>query len=139
MVGPEFMRTYALRAPLATHHRVASCDEVDCPNWRSGWRTVIDEATDLGQHQARYIRRESGRGFTERREGALTVFEFEAGQQCFASHSRPLEREPIYLVRDGDQRGNPRGTRARVHASGADWVDDMQESLDKTRTRLERG
>jgi hypothetical protein len=136
---PEHMTTYALKAPLATHFRPATCAQVDCSNWRHGWRTLIDELTELGQRQAHYIRKQAGRAFTEYPDGGITVFEFEPGQECFAQHQRPLEREPLYLVRGGDWRGDPRGTGARVHASGEDWVEDMQTSLDKTRTRAERG
>lgn len=55
------MRTYAVDAPLSTHWRPATCDEVGCPSpqpvtdrdltceeagcemWRAGWLTIIDE------------------------------------------------------------------------------------------------
>jgi hypothetical protein len=134
----EAMKTYGLRAPLATHFREATCEQAGCPAFQNGWRTVIDERTDLGQRQARYIRKESGRRFEAMWEGGLTVFLFEAGQRCFGRHHMPLDREPTYLVLGGDWRGNPTGER-RVHQRGEDWRDDMSTSLDATRRRQERG
>lgn len=130
------VKTYTVAAPLATHFRPATCEEVDCAHWRDGWRTVVDESTDLGAAQAAYIRGQSGRRFVEHREGAAAVFVFEPGQRCFAAHQLPLERDPLLIVRMGDWRGyGP----ARVHRRPEDWVDDMQVSLDKVRDRHERG
>jgi hypothetical protein len=138
-LGAEHMQTYALAAPLATHWRPATCEEVDCANQAAGWRTVVDEATDLGQRQAAYVRTQAGRAFGEHREGPLTVFTFPAGQRCFAAHQQPLEREPLYLVRGGDWRGNPRGVPVRRHVRAADWVDDFANHQLDLRDRLERG
>jgi hypothetical protein len=138
VLDADAMKTYAVVSPLATHWRPASCEEVACPNHTSGWRTVIDEATDLGAEQAAYIRTRSGRRFVEHRDAALTVFDFHPGQRCFAQHQQPLEREPIYLVRDGDWRGNPRGTPTRRHVSAQEWVEDFANHQDRLATRLER-
>lgn len=125
-LGPaSAYKTYRISRPSATHWRDAKCEEVSCPNFTNGWRTKIDEASDLGKQQAQYIRKLCGRQFTEHREDSLTVFTFEAGQNCFQAHKAELGREPIYVVRDGDQRGNPRGTSPRIHKSGDDWVDDF--------------
>ena len=131
------MQTYAALAPLATHWRPGTCEEAECTYQAGGWVTKVDEATELGQRQAHYIRREAGRRFTEHREAALTVFAFEAGQACFQAHQVPLERDPLLVVRGGDWRGDPRSTPARVHTRPEDWIDDMQTSLDATRRRVE--
>ena len=131
--------TYGIHAPEATHRRHATCGEVDCQNMQHGWRTVIDETSDLGAAQASYIRRESGRKFTEERDPAgLTVFTFEPWQRCFADHTASLEREPFYLVRGGDWRGNPRG-EVRRHVNGDDWVEDFAEHQTTLADRLEQG
>lgn len=167
---PQSVKTYQVTAPVSTHWRPATCAEVDCAAWRHGWRTVVDERTDLGERQAAYIRSTcvpdalaaspAGRGrrrYVEHRDAhqvqdgtgppagvvaGLTVFEFPAGQVCFASgneaHRVPLERQPLYLVRGGDWRGNPRGTPGRQHARPEDWVDDFathQQQLDDTLRR----
>lgn len=125
--SPGYFKTYQIAAPAETHYRPGTCSEVGCPHWRFGWATEVDETSQLGQRQAWYIRRVSGRGFVETRTPAgLTRFEFEAGQQCFASdtHRVSLERPALFVVRDGDWRGNPRGTEP-VFRKPEDWVDDF--------------
>lgn len=133
------MKTYSVLQPLATHWRDATCEEAGCPNWRDGWRTVVDTSTDLGRRQADYIRRSGGRRFVEAQcwgASEMIEFTFEAGQRCFAAHRVPLERDPLLLVRMGDWRGyGP----TRVHQRPGDWIDDMQTTLDRVRTRQERG
>jgi hypothetical protein len=115
------MQTYAIRSP-SDREIVATCKQVGCEGWRNGWETVVNEATDLGRRQAAYIRTESRRTFREQKTVVgLTVFRFESGQRCFAEHKT---RPEIFIVRDGDWRGNPTGRR-RVHASPADWVEDF--------------
>lgn len=126
-------KTYQILAPISSHFRDATCEEVDCEAYRCGWRVRIEGLDPQLLHTART----SGRRFTE-----LHVAEnenwlvFEPGQRCFRSsqHKVPLEREGIYVVRDGDWRGNPRGTTPYRHKRPEDWVDDFanhQEKLDK--------
>jgi len=125
-------KTYAISSPISTHYRDGTCDEAGCLAQRHGWQTNVDETSDIGQRQAHYIRKLSGRRFTERRtEIGLTAFVFEAGQRCFAAHKVSLERPEFYIVRDGDWRGNPRGTPTRVHSSADSWVDDFASHQDQ--------
>jgi hypothetical protein len=133
-------QTFSITAPKSTHFRPATCEEVDCPHYLGGWKSSIDETTELGQAQARYIRTQSGKAFREYRVPGLTVFEFEPGQTCFGSskHTKRLDRPEIFAVRGGDWRGNPRGNR-RIHANADDWRDDFAEHQDKIKTILERG
>lgn len=134
--GPvQAYQTFSVRSRSDRAVR-AVCEQVACPAWREGWESVIDERTDLGQAQAAYIRLQSGRTFREMRtEAGLTVFRFESGQRCFAEHQT---RPELYVVRDGDYRGNPTGRR-RVHASAADWVEHMQEEFGRFNDDRERG
>lgn len=147
------LKTYQIAAPLDSHWRQASCDEVACRAWTEGWQTVVDESTDLGRQQAGYIRREcvrDGNGTTNpqgrrryresRNEAALTVFEFPPGQQCFASHEHRVrvDRQELYVVRDGDWRGNPTGRR-RQHARPEEWVEDFAGHQDQLAAAQERG
>jgi hypothetical protein len=136
LAGAHAYKTYSVSAPLATHWRVATCGEVGCPREEFGWTTVVLEADDLGQAQAHYIRTSSGRKFTEsRREDGMTVFEFPPGQRCFSTlvrdgrvvsgHPKRIERPELFIVRDGDWRGNPRGTSPLVHSGPESWVDDF--------------
>ena len=133
-------RTFQITAPLATHWRPATCDEADCGAYANGWRSVIDERTDLGAKQAYYITHDSGRRFTSyRREDGLTAFEFEAGQRCFQSdsHRVPLERGAVFRARLGDHRGSRGGEI--THATAADWVDDFATNQDRLKTLQDRG
>lgn len=135
----QAFKTYQVVAPPSTHWRPATCADVDCGAYLTGWRSLIDESTDLGQKQAHYIRRESARKHTERRdEAGLTVFEFEAGQRCFAPHQVRHDRPEVYLVRGGDWRGNPSGS-VRKHANAEDWVEDFQEHQGRLADQIEKG
>ena len=118
-------KTYQILSPRATHQRGATCSEVDCQAQAHGWRTEVDEASMLGQMQAHYIRQESGRDFVETRdEHGMTVFTFTPGQRCFARHMVSLDRPELFLVRNGDHRGDPAGGRPFRHRRAEDGVDD---------------
>ena len=134
-MGVGAYQTYSITSP---HDRTvpAACEQVGCEAWQHGWQSTIDESTELGRTQAHYIRYQSGRTFREQKTGTgLTVFTFESGQRCFANHQT---RPELYVVRDGDWRGNPTGRR-RVHANAADWVEDMQENLSRFSDDKKRG
>ena len=140
-LGPGNYKTYQLLAPVATHHRPATCEEVSCAALAYGWKTVVDESTDLGQAQAHYIRKQSGRAFREDRDvtSGLTLFIFAASQRCFTAHTVPLERDPVFIVKDGDFRGNPRGTTPRKHKQASDWVEDFAEHQDRIADQIRKG
>lgn len=118
-------KTYALITPSATHFRPAPCGDadVDCLNYTNGWKTIVPTNSDA----ALYIRTQSGRRFEEYVDGDIVTFVFDAGQQCFAQHEVPLEREPIAIVKGGDWRGNPTGAPTRRHSRVQDWVEDFAE------------
>lgn len=123
-------KTYQIVAPLNTHFRKATCAEVECAAQSRGWKSVIDESTTLGQAQAAYIRRDSKRKFVEsKNEAGLTEFVFESGQTCFQTHQVSLERPAIFIVKDGDFRGNPTG-RHMQHTQPEHWVEDFAEHQD---------
>lgn len=133
------MKTYQIAAPLGTHWNVVTCADADCDAHRLGWKSLIDERTALGQRQAHYIRRESGRKFTEERQGdGLTAFSFEPGQKCFAEHKGRNMRPERFVERGGDHRGNPTGQR-REHKRPDDWVESFEENQDRLKTIAERG
>ncbi len=131
-VGPAHAyKTYSITSPISTHYRDGTCNEAGCLAQRHGWQTTVDETTDLGARQAHYIRKQSGRRYVEHRsEAGLTVFTFEAGQRCFATHKVPLQRPELYVVRGGDWRANPTGEQ-RIHANAQDWVEDFAEHQDR--------
>lgn len=135
---PGAYRTYQILAPASTHWRPATCAEVDCAAYLRGWSTTVDETTELGARQAYYIRRQSGRGFTEQRDTAgLTVFAFEPGQRCFRAGEHQVQVRPeSYLIRPGDWRhlGDPR----RVGSARA-WVDDFGEHQQRIADEIQKG
>lgn len=122
-------KTYQIMSPLRTHHRKATCAEVNCPDYLSGWRVRIEGLPADMLHTAKTC----GRKFTE-----LHVTEnenwlvFEAGQPCFRAgqHYKLLDKQEIFIVRDGDWRGNPTGN-VRRHTRPEHWVEDMTEHQDK--------
>ena len=132
-------KTYAISSPITSHTRPARCEEVNCPNYINGWRTVVATQTDLGVQQAKYIEDQSGRHYTKEMAPLFqTIYTFPAGQQCFAQHRVPLHREPLYVVRDGDHRGNPTGVR-RVHAKPEHWVEDFASHQAELSNEIEKG
>jgi hypothetical protein len=135
----EAYKTYQLAAPRSTHFRPATCEDVDCEAYLFGWQTTIDESTDLGRRQADYIRRAAKRHFIENIDGGLTTFTFEPGQQCFAQHTARLERPPLFIVRGGDFRGDPRGTQPRYHSRPEFWVEDFATHQADLAEQLEKG
>lgn len=132
----EAYKTYQIVAPRSTHWRPATCAEVECAGHTRGWVTIVP----ADGAQAVYIRTQSGRKFTENTADGMATFAFPAGQSCFRSrdHMVPLEREPLYIVRGGDWRGNPFGDR-RQHARAADWVEDFAEHQSALADQIEEG
>jgi hypothetical protein len=131
------MKTYGIVAPPATHWRPASCDEVDCPNYLSGWITVLDEVAQAELVAA--VRTSGRKPAAVRREGGRITFTFEAGTPCFkaSQHKVRLDRQEHYVVFPGDWRGAAGPTRR--HQRPQDWVEDFAEHQDRLNSRLGRG
>lgn len=129
-------KTYELLASTATHRRRATCAEVECEHHTHGWATTVQEGS-----QDEAVIRGAGRHFTlERQADGFLRFIFPPGQPCFraGTHTVPLERDPHFLVRGGDWRGNPLG-QVREHANGEDWVDDFATHQLRIAEAHERG
>lgn len=123
-MAPAAYKTYAVVSPLSTHFRPATCEEMGCPHYVNGWRVRVEGLPPDLLHAART----SGRKYVEQSvtEGE-TWLVFEAGQACFraSDHRTRIDRPPLYVVKDGDHRGNPRRTKARLHQNPAHWVEDF--------------
>lgn len=133
-------QTFQVSAPRATHWRKASCEEYGCLAGEHGWSSTIDESTGLGQKQANYIRRNSGRKFTEtHNELGLTVFQFASGQDCFADHKVRIDKPELYIVKGGDFRGNPLGIKPRQHTKAEHWVEEFGENQQRIQDVREKG
>jgi hypothetical protein len=135
MAGPpQAYQTYAVHSPQDVTVP-AACEQVGCEARRLGWRSLIDERSDLGREQARYIRRRSGRTFTERPgPDGLTEFAFGSGQRCFADHRTRPERFGTWA---GDVRARLGATR--WHVTAADWLDDFGAHQQRIADQHQRG
>lgn len=133
------MKTYSVIAPKDTHFKVGTCEEAGCLANMYGWTTAVDTSSDLGKKQAHYIEKVSGRKYTKEAEGSVVTYTFPADQQCFRTHQIRVDREPLYVVRGGDFRGNPRQTPPRVHKSAEQFVDDFASHQQTLADRLEKG
>jgi hypothetical protein len=135
---PADYKTYAIASPIETHTRAATCQEVECLAYQNGWITEIDVSTTLGQNQAAYIQHRSGRSYSVEQNGSQVKLTFPAGQECFHPHRVALDRPAIFVVRDGDWRGNPRGTSPVIRTPD-DWVDDFANHQISVANQIERG
>jgi len=134
-VGPvTAYKTFAVSAP-ASHYRPAACAEVDCEDYLNGWTMIVS----LTDGQVLHAVRTSGRPYRETIGPVSVTFDFEPGHACRTpSQHRILQRPEIYLVRDGDWRGNPSGRR-RVHTRPDYWVEDFGEHQSKLIEIAQRG
>lgn len=133
------MQTYSLLRPHGPQFwRKVTCEEFGCAEFRDGWVTRLPYGSELVEY---LISGKHGRKFTEITglRGTEREFAFEPGQPCFraSEHQVRIEREPLYVVRGGSL--TQATGRRRQHTTGADWVDDMQATLDGVRAIKERG
>jgi hypothetical protein len=130
-------KTYQIVSPLSTHWRPATCAEVDCMNYLKGWRLRVEGLPPEMVHTAKTC----GRKFTELHVSATENWlVFEAGQPCFRAqqHHKLLDKQEIYVVRDGDFRGNPTGA-VRKHTSPEFWREDFAEHQEKLARQIQQG
>ncbi len=130
-------KTYQVVSPISTHWERATCQQVDCPDYLNGWRVKIEGLPPEMVHAART----TGRKFSELEISANEHWlVFEAGQPCFraSEHRRLLDKQEIFIVRDGDYRGNPTGN-FRKHTRPADWQEDFAEHQDRLAQQIQQG
>jgi len=134
--------TFEIKTPRGpAFERPATCEDVGCDAWRYGWVTRVPIASDL-EHAIRLER--SRRPWTaEHRDENTVAFTYAPGTPCFAASTHRTAVRPdlpqTFLVKDGDWRGNPRGTRPRIHQRPEDWVEHLQENTAVVQQRIERG
>lgn len=138
--GPAIgYRSFTVGAPLSTHWRRASCDEVGCASYARGFLRRVNPSTDKGAAQAYYIRHDRSRAYSEERQpDGWIVFAFKPGTRCFTEHKVRIPRPEIYVARAGDWRGNPTG-EVRRHVRSTDWIEDFALNQIKLKERLNRG
>ena len=131
------MTTYGIRRPA--HPRSAAvCEALGCLKWRHGWDSALDMADAAHARAAEAIRAGgTGLAYTELsgpHGTTLVIFRFAAHQACPDFH----RKEPQFLRRNGDYRGNPRQELVR-HASAGDWQEDFAEHQDHLADAIRRG
>lgn len=130
-------KTYRLDAPISTHTRPATCQEVGCEPYQHGWATTV-----LPGSQDEAVVKASGRHWSsvEVAEGGFLRYTFPPGQPCFRAsvHRAPLEREPIFSVVAGDHRVTQPEVLRR-HTSAESWVDDFATHQQTIADAIERG
>ncbi len=131
-------QTFSIRAPKSTHWQPATCEEVSCEYYTRGFKVSLDESKPVGSGNAAMLRADKTRTKREYRdEFGMTIFEYPPGTKCMNKHSKRLEKPEIFIVRDGDHRGNPKGTPTRTHTSADSWVEEFSETQDKIIKRIE--
>lgn len=142
MLEPQQRQTYRILAPVATHWRSATCEEVECGLFADGWRLRKEL---VNERDLDFIKR-SRRQFIELdlSEGEIWLV-FAPGTPCLLQwatglpfterhHKLPTGRPEFYTVQPGDFR--MRCGEARVFDRGDQWVDDFACHQDRI---LERG
>lgn len=134
MLPVTAMQTHQALAPLETHWRKATCEEVDCLAWREGYgiplKSLDDEDLGLIRQFVQTYKLECVK--IEIADGEFHLW-FEAGQRCLRADTHRLRNDDpyIFLTRDGDHRGNPSG-RDPVIFSGADaFADHLHTALEQ--------
>lgn len=138
---PGAMQTYEIDAPLETHWRSATCEEVECAAYLQGWTSDVPPDSDgEARIKSTYdseIRR--GQVTTTVTPEGFTRYHFPAGTPCFRRiwHKLPLERPGIYTLRTGDWRGTD--GIIRTFNSGDEWVDSFATHQDGIKKLIDRG
>lgn len=106
---PQQYKTFQMTVPRKTHFRKAkSCEEVDCANYRNGWKMVIYPDTPQGKtYLAIFDQHKRGFRYTiERRADGGVEYTFSPGQDCFEleNHLVRLPYPERFFVRQGDYR-----------------------------------
>lgn len=138
---PSAYQTFQIKTPQGPEfQRPATCEEVDCESWKYGWVTRVPAGSELVE-----MVQNTGRPYTEITEAgaAEREFLFAPGTPCFRASTHRKAVRPdlpqLFVVRDGDYRGNPRGTAPRIHQRPEDWVENFQEVTENVKERIERG
>lgn len=137
-VGPvQAYRTYQIVAPMKTHMKQVSCEEFGCINFRNGFKVAVPLGPE-GDRLRRLVKT-SGKPYTKEEGEGVQYAIFAPGTSCFAEATHMKQVLPeLYVVRDGDWRGNPTGKR-RQHTKPEFWVEDFALHQDKLITEQKKG
>lgn len=150
-VGPtQAYKTFAVRSPLSTHYRRATCAEVDCADYLHGWYLKIEGTPE----DLLYIAKHSGRRYrvgevvievkdAEDKVVTTEIFNaliFEAGQSCFreTTHVKSLERPEFFFAGRGDHRSFSI-RKAEKFDRPDHFVESFEDHLARIRRALQQG
>lgn len=132
--NPRRFKTHAIRAPLATHFRIASCAEIECTAYREGWNYHKQTMSDIQLYTVTH----SGRRWREMNIApGFTYIIFEPGQRCFETHRVSVGRPEFFFIGRGDSRVFQ--TNKATQYKPNDFVDEWANHLDKIAKRIMRG
>lgn len=137
MLPPQYYKNFAIRSPIQTHTRPATCVEIGCLAYHNGWQyrieTLLPEDLHVAIHSGKRCR------IVDVKEGESYLV-FEPGQPCFdaPNHRVTLDRPEIFLVGRGHY-SQFQAKTARRHANGENFMDDMINHLDVIVTEIKRG
>jgi hypothetical protein len=141
-MGVTAYRTFSVSSPIQTHYKSVTCKEAECQQYKFGWTTGLDITNAQQAEAATWIRMHSGLSFTFFETGNLVTFNFPPGQTCFigqrGGHKVPLGKPELYVVRDGDHRGNPTG-KVRKHTKPDLFVEEMAGNLTHLSDEIQKG
>lgn len=128
------MQTHTILAPLQTHWRKATCEEVACKPFLEGYGVPLKglDADDLALLESFIKVHKMKASKVEITDGEWHYW-FAPGQRCLraSSHVRRLDREEIFLVRNGDWRGTDPTQDPITFSSADSWADHLGTHLDK--------
>jgi hypothetical protein len=143
MPDPRQVRTFSVAMPRSTHREPATCEQVACPKFLSGWVTTV--APDSPELQTLALacrgevdghRRGYGRVATTA-EGFLEYW-FPPGQPCLSAstHSVPNGEPPIFRHKLGDHRAT--FGSVVTHRSADSWVAEFGEHQQRLADQQQR-
>jgi len=85
---------------VRVRHRLATCEETDCPFFLRGWSEVVLPSGDRQPQEAGLSRDAAADRFGLYGPAAVppTVVEHPPGTPCGRVHKRPADLPPVYLV-----------------------------------------
>lgn len=133
-------QTFEISAPLPTHWRPASCEEVECRAFMRGFKIELDASTDEGARALADIAAVYGKAWMTRIGPTMVRFTAPPGTPCFrrAQHRLPLERDPLFRLKDGAPGQYRRGMRSVIMNEG-EWLDRFAEHQGSIADARQRG
>lgn len=95
---PDKQQHFTIAMPYETHYEVGTCEDVDCPNFLFGWKTIVPNDGELA-----VLVRSNRKLWSWKEEvtpDGMVKFEFGPGQRCFLYYARkhiaPTGRDPLF-------------------------------------------